>query len=133
MDIKIVPEQVSLFRAIPNLKESLSVNIELASPADFLPELPGWQDRSPFIARFGDVDFHHYDFVGQALAKVERGHAQDLEDVRAMVARGMLSASDLREAYAKIESKLLRYPSIDPGTFATKVDELAQELESESA
>lgn len=39
---------------------------------DFIPSLPGWRDRSVFIARHGAVDFYHYDCSAQALAKVER-------------------------------------------------------------
>jgi hypothetical protein len=46
LDIRIVPESDALLRAIPGLKEKLSINVELASPEDFLPALPGWQDRS---------------------------------------------------------------------------------------
>ena len=63
LQIKIIPEQDALFRAIPSLKESLSVNIELALPADFLPELPGWQDRSKYIARKGRISFYHLRFL----------------------------------------------------------------------
>ena len=75
LDIKIIPEQDSLFRAIPNVKESLSVNIDLASPADFLPELPGWQDRSKYIAREGRISFFHYDFYSQTKSiRNEREH-----------------------------------------------------------
>jgi hypothetical protein len=35
--------------------------------------------------------FHHYDFHAQALAKVERGHSQDVADVREMLVRGLVS------------------------------------------
>lgn len=55
LDILVIPEQDSLFRAIPRLKESLHLNVELASPADFIPELPGWQERSLFIAKGEEV------------------------------------------------------------------------------
>jgi hypothetical protein len=114
LDIKIVPEQDSLFRAIPNLKESLSVNIELASPADFLPELPGWPDRSKYIAREGQISFFHYDLYSQALSKVERGHVKDLEDVRAMIERNLILPEKAIELFHAIEPHLFRFPAIDP-------------------
>jgi hypothetical protein len=57
--------------------EWLALEIELASPADFIPEVPGWQDRSLAIERRGKVAYCHYDLYAQALAKIERGHAQD--------------------------------------------------------
>jgi hypothetical protein len=69
---------------LPRLKEQLGTNLELAAPDDFIPALPGWGDRSRYIGREGVVDFFHYDPYGQALAKIERGHAQDLADVREM-------------------------------------------------
>lgn len=37
----------SLLREIPGLKEDLGVNIELASPPDFIPELPGVAGSQP--------------------------------------------------------------------------------------
>ena len=57
IDLRIFPESDPLFRALPSLKETLEINVELASPATFIPELPGWEDRSLFIAREGDFPF----------------------------------------------------------------------------
>jgi hypothetical protein len=81
VDIKLVPDRDQLLRAIPALKESMRLNIELAAPDDFIPVREGWADRSPFVAQEGQLSFHHFDFAAQALAKIERGHAQDLDDV----------------------------------------------------
>ena len=39
---------------------------------------------SPFIVKEGPLAFRHFDLYAQALAKIERGHAQDLVDVREM-------------------------------------------------
>src|ERR1044071_9051987 len=88
VDLKLVPEQDVLLRAIPHLKESLQLNVELASPADFIPVPPGWEDTSPFIERIGCLSFHHFDPCAQLLAKIERGHARDVTDVREMLRRG---------------------------------------------
>ena len=49
VDIKVVPEADAILRAIPRLKESLQINVEFACPSDFIPEVPGWADRSPFV------------------------------------------------------------------------------------
>ena len=72
-DLLLVPDSDRLLQRIPELKETLHINVELASPAHFIPELTGWEDRSRFIERIGQVSFYHYDFCAQALAKVERG------------------------------------------------------------
>jgi hypothetical protein len=49
IDIRLDPEPPGIFQAIAKLKQELNINIELASPQDFLPPLPGWRDRSVFI------------------------------------------------------------------------------------
>jgi hypothetical protein len=51
VDIKVIPDDDRVLRAIPELKEELRLNVELASPSDFIPPLPGWEEHSPFIAR----------------------------------------------------------------------------------
>jgi hypothetical protein len=125
VDLKLVPDQDALLRAIPKLKESLRLNVELASPDDFIPVAEGWLDRCPFIAQEGRLAFHHFELVSQALAKVERGHAQDREDVREMLERGLVTRAGLRAAFASIEPRLYRYPAIDPAAFARAVAEVA--------
>lgn len=74
IDLIFLPELDEMFRAIPELKEKIGINIELACPSDFIPELPGWIERSAYISSEGNVDFYHYDPYSQALAKIERGH-----------------------------------------------------------
>ena len=122
-DISVVPETDAVFRALPALKERLRLNVELASPAHFIPELPGWADRSPFIAREGRLSFHHYDLYSQALAKIERGHARDKGDVAEMLARGLVERARLRELFEAIVPGLHRYPAIDPPSFRRALDD----------
>ena len=40
VDLKADPEPQGFFEAIATIKDELSINIELASPSDFIPELP---------------------------------------------------------------------------------------------
>lgn len=54
VDLKIIPETDEILRSLPRLKEQLHINIELTSPDDFIPELPGWQERSQFIQQEGN-------------------------------------------------------------------------------
>jgi hypothetical protein len=123
VDMKMVPDLDSVFRAIPEIKERLQINIELASPADFIPVREDWEDRSPFIAREGPLAFHHFDLYAQALAKIERGHAQDAVDVREMFERGLIETTKLLEYFSAIEPRLFRYPAIDPKSFRLSVDD----------
>jgi hypothetical protein len=126
VDINLVmrPESDAMLRAIPTLKERLQVNVELASPDQFIPVPPGWEARSPVINRIGSVTFRHYDFCAQALAKIERGHDRDLADVQAMVDRGLIDGAQVRAMFARMEPELFRFPSIDPPSFRRAVDEL---------
>ncbi len=124
VDITIVPESDRLLRAIPQIKEALRINVELASPADFIPVPPGWEERSRFIASERKVAFFHYDLYAQALAKVERGHAQDVADVRTMIAIKLVEPGAARRYFEEIQPYLYRYPAVDPQAFREAVDEM---------
>ena len=123
VDVKICPESDRVMRALVGLKESLELNIELASPADFIPEIEGWEGRSPFAAQEGSVAFYHYDLYAQALSKIERGHHQDIRDVREMVTRGLIDPRKTLDYFKRIEPELFRYPAIDSATFRKAVEE----------
>ena len=122
VDLALVPEADAVLRAIPELKEKLRVNVELASPADFIPVPAGWEDRGTFVAQHGRLGFFHFDFYAQALAKTERGHALDLVDVRAMLDRRLIDAARVRDYFRRIEPELYRFPAIDARTFRRAVD-----------
>jgi hypothetical protein len=124
VDIKLIPDRDEILREIPRLKEKLDLNIELAAPSDFIPLPPGWEDRSPLIGREGKLSFHHFDPVAQALSKVERGHSQDIQDVREMIANGLVDPAEALSQFESIEPDLYRFPAIDPGSFRKAVIEL---------
>ena len=106
VDILVVPDDDRLLRALPAIKEEIEINVELACPAHFIPELPGWEGRSLFIAREGTLSFFHYDLYAQALAKIERGHVEPHR---------------LLCLFEEIAPHLYRYPAIDPGAFRRAV------------
>jgi hypothetical protein len=123
VDLKLVPERDRLLRALARLKNELGVNVELVSPGDFVPVPDGWESRSLFAAREGRLSVYHFDPYAQALAKVERAHRQDLEDVGALVAHGLVDPDEARRRFAEIEPELFRYPAVDPGAFRRRVEE----------
>jgi len=126
IDLKLVPEAGEILKALPDVKERLQVNVELASPDDFIPPLPGWEERSGFIGRQGGIDFFHYDFYAQALAKIERGHSTDLLDVRQMLESGLVEPARLLEYFSRIEDQLYKYPAIDAKSFRRAVEEFVE-------
>lgn len=124
IDLTLSPEQGAVLRALPQLKERLEINVELASPAHFIPELPGWEARCRYVGQEGKASFFHYDPHAQALSKIERGHAKDLDDVRAMITTGLVEKQRLAELFLAIEPELYRYPAIDPKAFRRAVEDV---------
>jgi hypothetical protein len=122
IDVKLDPEPQGAFEAIAVLKDKLNLNVELASPADFIPPAEDWRERSRYIDRIGPVEFYHYDFSLQALSKLERGHAKDLEDVTNLLRAGCVTTDELRRRFSQIEPKLLRYPALNADEFKRKVE-----------
>jgi hypothetical protein len=125
IDLLLEPEDEGALRALPRLKEELAINVELASPLDFLPELPGWRDRSPYVSRVGLLTVRHFDPYAQALAKLERGFSQDLTDVDEMVRRGLVVPAGLERLLEAIAEQLYRFPTVDADRLRTAVAGLA--------
>lgn len=123
IDVRIEPESDEVLRALGPLKEKLQINIELASPSDFLPELPQWRARSGSRFREGNVEVYDYDLYSQALSKIERGFALDLADVRSMIDGGLVEPIRLRELFESIEPELFRFPAVDPGRLREKLSD----------
>lgn len=124
IDVLIEPESDAVLRRLASLKDELAVNVELASPLDFLPELPEWRERSRSRFREGNVTLCDFDFYAQALSKLERGLDLDLADVNEMVARGLVEPERLAELFAAIEPELFRYPAVDPAALRARVEQL---------
>jgi hypothetical protein len=125
VDLKADPEPSRFFESIARLKDSLQINVKLASPSDFIPELPDWRSRSIFIERNGQLDFYHLDPYSQALSKTSRGHPRDLADINAMVAAGLIAKDRVLGHFNAIKPLLIRYPAIDPASFLRAVESFA--------
>ena len=126
VDLVMRPDDDGLLRAIQGLKNSLQINVELASPADFIPVPEGWEDRGRFIRDVDRVAFYHFDLYAQALAKLERGHQQDLDDVRAMLDRSLIDPQRAMAYFERLEPQLYRFPAIDPASFRAAVERITR-------
>jgi hypothetical protein len=122
VDLRVEPESDEILRRISTIKDELDVNVELASRPDFIPELPGWRERSPFVFQEGSVVVRHCDPYSQALAKIERGFEMDLADVDSMVKDGLIEPARAQDLFSEIEPILFRYPAIDATAFRAKVE-----------
>lgn len=130
VDLRLDPEPSGIFQAIAKLKQELNINIELASPQDFLPPIPGWRDRSVFIVKQGQILFYHYDFTAQALSKLSRGFDRDIKDIEAMYKRKLFSLSELRDCFEAITPELIRFPSLNPDVLRSRVENFIESFEN---
>jgi hypothetical protein len=121
IDLLMVPDDDLLLRAMQTLKNELAVNVEIAGPSRYLPELPGWESRSRFILREGNVLFYEYDPCAQALAKIERAHATDLDDVRHALADRAVHPAELWRLFDAMEGELHRFPAVDGPSFRRRL------------
>ncbi len=126
IDVRFEPDSDAALSRIGEIKERLGVNVELASPLDFLPPLPGWQERSRFRFREGNLEVFDFDPYSQALSKLERGFELDLDDVRSMVSSGQVKPTKLRELFEGIEADLYKFPAVDPPGLRTAVEALEE-------
>ena len=131
IDIRLDPEPSGIFQAIAKLKQELNINIELASPQDFLPPLPGWRDRSVFIGKRSQISFYHYDFTAQALSKLSRGFDRDVKDIEAMYEQKLFSLTNLRDCFEAIAPELIRFPSLNPDVLRSRVENFIGHFENQ--
>jgi hypothetical protein len=94
--------------ALRALIRELEISVEPAGPGDFIPLPSGWEERSPFLGRYGGLDVFAFDPVSTALAKIERGTSQDIDDVIALLSVGRLDLAELARAFDEILPRLER-------------------------
>ncbi len=87
---------------IRELKEKLSMNIEEASPANFIPLPSGYRERSQFIDRYGKLDVFHFDLYSVALSKIARGTEEDFTDVLSLLQTERLDMTNLAQYFDEI-------------------------------
>lgn len=91
-----------LEQALPRLKEQLNVNVEPASPEDFMPVPAGALDRSTYVRSYGPVSVYYYHLPSLVLAKVARSAERDLADVALLVKGGHVDWEDVEAAWREV-------------------------------
>ncbi|HYX87575.1 MAG TPA: hypothetical protein VE777_21595 [Gaiellales bacterium] len=124
IDLRFEPERDVLLRAVSRLKDELAINVELASPGDFIPVPDGADDRALHCCTEGSLTVYHYDLYSQAPAKVERGHDRDLDDVGALLRLGLIDPRRALEYLDEIEPQLFRFPAVDPADLRRRAEQV---------
>lgn len=113
IDADLSADRDTVFRDIQGIKERLDLNIEFASPGDFVPLLKGSADRHLLICKIGPVSFYHFDPYTQLLSKIVRGFQRDIEDARRFLRSELIDAETFRVLVRAIpDSAYAKYPSL---------------------
>ena len=115
--------------AIVALKNELDVNVEPASPSDFLPIPAGVRDRSRFVERFGQLDVYYYDLTSLIIAKVARAYEQDLSDAELLVRSGQVSWDAVTRTWALMKVSTTGWLRYEPADIERRLDILRQRLD----
>lgn len=131
IDIAVESDEVPLLETIRRLKDELQVNVELVSPADFIPLPAGWENRSRFIGRFGELDAFYFDFDSIALTKIVRANERDLDDLVLLAKDGLVQLDALEQEVAAMLPQLGtgRYFNVDPAAVARNFAVIRQRIE----
>jgi hypothetical protein len=117
-----------LERTIRALKNELDLNVEQASPGDFLPVPRAVLDRSRFVKRYGSIDVYFYHLPTQVIAKCARGLELDLADAEQLVRTGQVEWSDVEAAWREIRTSPTGWLRYEPDEIEGRLQELRQRL-----
>jgi hypothetical protein len=111
-----------LIISIQRLIQQMQINIEFASPKDFLPLPLQWETHAQYVDRYGQIEVFYFDFYSIALSKIERGTTRDIEDVKLLVQQQRIALDELDTTYQEVLGQLGkgRYPKITPERFAKR-------------
>lgn len=122
LDVDLVIEvadadHADLIQVIRAVKETLDINVEEASPGDFIPLPASYAHRHIFIGTFGQVEAFHFDLYSTTLSKIARGREQDLDDALLLLQNQRIEwrllAAQFQEILPQMELKSLRQDSAE--------------------
>jgi hypothetical protein len=102
----VTGDDTEFIRALRGAQRVVPLNVEPASPADFIPLPAGWRDRCRFLVKEGGLSIYAFDPLSTALAKIERGHERDIDDVLALCRAGVLEVDRIAAAFEEISPRI---------------------------
>jgi hypothetical protein len=122
IDIEISGEnEGEMIEAIRQLIQQMNINIEFASPHDFMPLPKHWLTQSQYVGRYGAIDVFYFDFYSIALSKMQRGSTLDINDVKLLLQQRIITLEGLDTAYQEVFAQLGKSSyrkKLDPQQFA---------------
>ena len=114
--------------AVRHLKNELDINIEPASPADFLPIPRSALDQSRYVGQYGAVSVYHYHLPSLILSKAARGLEQDLDDVIRLVRAGAVAWDDVEAMWRTVRAQPTGWLRYEPDEVERRLELLRQRL-----
>lgn len=106
IDIQITVDPMNLTAQVAQIKQQLNINVEFASPGDFMPLPTQWEARSQFVKRYNQVDVFYFDWYSIALSKAQRANPQDVVDLQLLVRQGYVDVTELDGLYQDVFNKI---------------------------
>jgi hypothetical protein len=131
IDIEIrATNEDEMTEAIRRLKDTMKINVEFASPADFIPIPSQWEMNAKYVGRYGSIDVFYFDFYSITLSKIERGSTADINDVKLLVQHGIIDLQELDNAYNEVLPRVGKRPynRLDPQKFVEHYTSVRQLL-----
>lgn len=129
-DIDLEVASGDLYQTVNQLKQSLNINVEFASPGDFIPLPQDWQNRSRYVGRYGAIDVFYFDFYSIALSKIDRGTTRDLQDVALLLQQHVITLAELDQTAQEVAAQMGKgaYKRLDPNAFLARYHAIRQHL-----
>ncbi len=121
-DIDVEVADGDMYQIINQLKQLLQINVEFASPGDFIPLPKNWQSLSRFVGRYGSIDVFYFDFYSSALSKIDRGTTRDLQDVALLLQKQIITLPELDAAVQEVATQMGKgaYKRLDAQAFLAR-------------
>lgn len=134
IDYVAVPDDphadADLEQAIRALKHELDINVEPASPGDFLP-VPSWVlDQSPFIGQYGSLFVYYYHLPSLVLGKAARGLEHDFADAEALVRSGVVTWQAVEDIWQAVRSSPTGWLRYEPDEVEQRLAILRRRLDT---
>ncbi|HKG26080.1 MAG TPA: DUF6036 family nucleotidyltransferase [Thermomicrobiales bacterium] len=121
-----------LEQSIRTLKNELDINVEQASPGDFLPIPRSVLDRSRYVGRHGKLDVYYYHLPSLVISKAARGLEQDLSDAERLIRAGEVEWADVETTWHEIRASPVGWLRHEPEEIERRLDELRQRLATDT-
>jgi hypothetical protein len=118
---------------VPQLKNELRINVEPASPADFLPVPANVLAQSAHVRSYGNVHVYYYDLPSTVISKAARGAERDLADIAALVTAGIVSWAEIESRWREIRASPRGWLRHNPDDVERRLHSLRERIEGRTA